>query len=104
METDTGLEVIVNRDPSFFIGLIFGAANFWLLGRIIRGMVRAGEFPKWKTALYFVGKMLLLFVILGLILWKGYVTPLPFLGGFTVSLVLGLTVVILRGKREHHGT
>lgn len=94
----------MNQTGSVFVGLLFGGLNFWLLVRIIRGMVRAGEFPKWKTALYFVGKMLLLFVILGLILWKGYVTPLPFLGGFTVSLVLGLTVVILRGKREHHGT
>lgn len=78
---------------SLLVGIVFGGANFWLLTRIIAGMIRSAEIPRWKTTLYFFGKMTLLFLILGLILWKGYVTPLPFLGGFTVSLVVGIILL-----------
>lgn len=83
-------------DISLLAGLIIGGGNFWLLTRVIAGMVGAGEVPKWKTAVFFFGKMTLLFVILGLILWKGYVTPLPFLGGFTVSLAAGILYRIFK--------
>lgn len=83
------------------VGLFFGAFNFWLLTRIVRGLVKAEEVKKWKTGLFFVLKMALLFVIIGLILRKGYVTPLPFLAGFTLSLVAGISWKILSGnKRE----
>ncbi len=71
-------------------GLIFSGLNFWFLSRIIVGMTEAESVPKWKTALYFFGKMALLFVTIGLILWRGYVTSLPFLGGFTIGLVTGI--------------
>ena len=81
---------------AFVAGLFFGGLNFWLLTRVVAGMVLSGEIPRWKTGLFFFGKMTLLFVILGLILWKGYVTPLPFLGGFTVSLVAGIIIVLAR--------
>ena len=87
---------------AFVAGLFFGGLNFWLLTRVVVGMALAGEIPKWKTGLFFFGKMTLLFVILGLILWKGYVTPLPFLGGFTVSLVAGIAIMIWRGKEKSH--
>ena len=80
------------------IGIVFGALNFWFLTRIIVGMVRAQEVARWKTALYFLGKMTLLFVTIGLILKKGYVSPLAFLGGFTVSLVVGIIVILNRVK------
>jgi len=84
---------------SVLTGVLFGGLNFWFLARIIAGMVSAQEVPKWKTALFFFGKMTLLFVTIGLILWKGYVTPLPFLGGFTVSLVAGIAVILLKGRK-----
>jgi hypothetical protein len=87
-------------EASAIVGVVFGGLNFWLLARIIAGMVRAQEVPKWKTAIYFFGKMALLFVTIGLILWKGYVSPLPFLGGFTVSLIVGIAAIILKGKQH----
>ena len=89
---------MTDSQMSILVGILFGAANFWLLTRIIRGMVRSQELKKWKTGLYFLGKMTLLFVTIGLILRKGYVTPLQFLGGFTVSLIGGLAVIIYRGQ------
>lgn len=80
---------------SLIVGLFFGAANLWLLSRVVAGMVHADRVPQWKTATFFITKMILIFVTIGLILWKGYVTPLAFLGGFTISLVLG---IILKGN------
>ena len=83
---------------SGLMGLLFGVANFWFLTRIVTGMIRAETVKKWKTALFFVLKMTLLFVTIGLILKKGYVSPLPFLGGFTVSLIGGILWRLQKGS------
>lgn len=85
---------------SIAVGVAFGGLNLWLLFRIVSGMVRSENISKAKTALFFFGKMSLLFVTIGLILWKGYVSPLPFAGGFTVSLVVGLALLIIKGKKS----
>jgi hypothetical protein len=77
-------------------GLAFGAVNFWLLIRIVRGMVQSETIKPWKTFLSFAVKMALLALTIGLLLKKGYVSPLPFVAGFTVSLVLGVAVIGLR--------
>lgn len=71
-------------------GLFFGIVNFWLLSRIVEGMLRRGQVRAWKTGVYFILKMTFLIVTIGLILWKGYVTPLAFSVGFTISLVGGI--------------
>ena len=71
-------------------GLVFGLLNFWLLTRIVRGMVNSEKVSKWKTPLYFLIKITLLILTIGLILKKGYVSPLPFVAGFTVSLIAGI--------------
>jgi hypothetical protein len=81
---------------SALTGFFFGAINFWLLSRIVRGLVQGEQVRKWKTGLYFFLKMTVLFVTIGLILRKGYVTPLPFLAGFTVSLVSGIIYKMIR--------
>ena len=94
------------HDPSGFLavflaGLVFSALNLWLLSRIIRALGRAESTPVWKTALLFFLKMGLIFGTIGLLLKKGYVSPLPFLAGFTVSLVLGLALLALKNKQEN---
>jgi hypothetical protein len=76
--------------PGLLIGIIFGALNFWLLIRIVTGLVRSDEVSKSKTAFLFAIKMILLAGIIGLILWKRYVSPLSFVGGFTISLIGGI--------------
>jgi hypothetical protein len=86
---------------SVLAGILFGAANLWLLFRIIRIMISgaAGEkVSKSKTLLLIAGKLLLLFLTIGLLLVKRYVTPLPFLGGFTISLIAGIAVILWKGK------
>lgn len=89
--------MIPDNVSSLISGAVFGGINFWFLVRIVRGMTGRKEVPRWKTAAFFFGKMTLLFVTIGLILWRGHVTPLPFLGGFTISLVIGIVCMILRG-------
>jgi hypothetical protein len=64
-----------------FCRVVFGLVNFWLLARIVRGMVQAEKVKKWKTLLFFFLKIGLIVLIIGLILEKAYVSPLPFLGG-----------------------
>jgi hypothetical protein len=81
-------------------GLAFGAVNFWLLIRIVRGMTRSETVKPWKTLLFFVGKIALLALTIGLLLKKGYVSPLPFLAGFTVSLAAGIALKALRNPES----
>lgn len=83
-------------------GLIFGGLNFWFLTRIVRGMTASHEDKKWKIPLFFIAKITLLILIIGLILKKGYVSPLPFLAGFTTSLIGGIALILL--KRTEKGS
>lgn len=83
---------------SLLAGVVFGGINFWFLVRIVKGITGGREIPKGRILFLFFGKMALLFVTIGLILWRGYVTPLPFLGGFTISLVIGILCMTLRGS------
>lgn len=79
-------------------GIAFGLLNFWLLARIVRGMVQAETVKKWKTLLYFLIKITLMILIIGLLLKKSYVSPLPFLAGFTVSLIAAICVVVFKSN------
>ncbi len=91
-----------NLWQSALVGVGFGAANLWLLSRIVAGLTNAESVRKWKIAVYFVVKMALIFLIIGLLLKNSYVTPLPFLGGFTFSLVAGiLAKMFLRSEKNH---
>lgn len=82
--------------PGLLAGIVFGALNFWLLIRIVTGLVQSDEVSKGKTAFLFATKMILLGSIIGLILWKRYVSPLPFVGGFTISLIVGIAIMALK--------
>ena len=82
------------------VGLVFGAVNFWLLIRIVRGMMQSEKIKPWKTFLSFIAKLALLGLTIGLLLKKGYVSPLPFVAGFTVSLVAGIAWKALRNSPE----
>jgi len=75
-------------------GIVFGGLNFWLLSRIVRGISKPEGTKPWKVGLLFFVKMALLLGTFGLILKGGYVTPLPFLAGFTASLIIGIGIKI----------
>ncbi|HEX5036960.1 MAG TPA: ATP synthase subunit I [bacterium] len=79
-------------------GVVFGLVNFWLLSRIVRGMVQAEKVKKSKTLLFFLLKIGLIVLIIGLILEKAYVSPLPFLGGFTVSLIAAICAFVFKSN------
>jgi hypothetical protein len=81
-------------------GLAFGAVNFWLLIRIVRGMTQSENIKPWKTFLFFIVKIALLGLTIGLLLKKGYVSPLPFLAGFTVSLAAGIGLKAFRNSQQ----
>ena len=81
-------------------GVIFGGLNFWFLVRIVRGLTHSEETGKWKVGLFFFLKMGLLLGTFGLILKGGYVTPLPLLEGFTVSLIVGIMVKVFKSSKS----
>ncbi len=85
---------------SVLSGLVFGGLNFWVLSRIVRGLVESEKVKKWKTGLFFFAKMVLMLGTFGLILKKGYVSPLPFLAGFTASLITGVLLKALKGAES----
>lgn len=95
---------MIDAKQSIFTGLIFGALNLWLLSRVVFGLIQSEKVKLWKTMALFLLKMTLVFVTIGLILKKGYVSPLPFLGGFSVSLVVGIGILLLRnkGRKQNH--
>ena len=95
-QTIEGLESV----EGLIIGFVFGLINFWLLVRIVSGLIHSKGVSKGRIALLFSAKLILLSLIIGLILWKRYVSPLPFVGGFTVSLIVGIAVLALISRSE----
>ncbi|MBI3541338.1 MAG: hypothetical protein HY073_04295 [Deltaproteobacteria bacterium] len=84
---------------SMTVGLLLGGLNFWLLSRVIAGLTRSHQVSTWKTAFFFFGKMTVLFVTIGLILWKSYVSPLPFVVGFSLGLIGGIAIILIKGRK-----
>ncbi|MBI4374173.1 MAG: ATP synthase subunit I [Deltaproteobacteria bacterium] len=80
---------------SFLLGGVIAGVNLYLLTRIIRRIDQEKE--KGRLGLLVAAKFLFLFGIISLILWKGHVTPLAFLGGFSLPLV-GYLCMSLRGS------
>jgi hypothetical protein len=91
------MEILVSREMagSVMVGVVFGGINFWLLARIVGGMIQSETVSPWKTAVFFLLKMTFLFATIVLLLKKGYVSPLPFLGGFTLILIVGITLTLI---------
>ena len=80
---------------SFLLGVILAGINLTLLVRIVRQMT--GESSRSKLIALVTVKFLLVFGIISLILWKGHVSPLGFLAGFSIPLV-GYLCMNLRGS------
>ena len=78
---------------SFVFGLSFGGLNIYLLARIVRGFIQAETVSTGKTVSLFLIKIILIFTTLGLLLWKQVVSPVPFLAGYTFSLVVGILYI-----------
>lgn len=80
---------------SFLLGGIIAGVNLYLLSKIVRRIGQ--ENAKARLGLLVIAKFLILFGIISLILWKGHVTPLAFLGGFSLPVVAYLCMT-LRGS------
>lgn len=80
---------------SLLLGVILAGINLTLLVRIIRQM--GGESSRTKMIALVTAKFLLVFGIISLILWKGHVSPLGFLAGFSLPIV-GYLCMTLRGS------
>ncbi len=78
---------------SLLLGAGFATVNLILLSQIVKRML--GSASKKKLIGLVVAKFLLFFGIIGLILWKGHVSPLPFLLGFSVPLAGYLCIALL---------
>ncbi|QQR81643.1 MAG: hypothetical protein IPJ69_05930 [Deltaproteobacteria bacterium] len=101
------------KDPfiirSLIIGLGFGVINFLLLSRVIGGFIvvqnvddaKARQKIVIKTILMLILKMTLIFGTIGLLLWNHHVSPLAFLGGFTVSLLIAIPAKLLQKGTDH---
>lgn len=74
---------------SLTYGVVIGAANFLFLVWIVEGWLSGKKVKKGKMIGSFLGKGTILLVIIGLILKKGHVTPLPFLLGMS-NVFLGI--------------
>ncbi len=94
---------------SILMGLAFGMLNFWLLSQVIAGFILSQQDQEAhlkqkrlvRTITFLVGKMILLFVTIGLILWKQHASPLAFLGGFSISLLVSIPLKLLQKGPDH---
>lgn len=75
---------------SLTYGVVIGAANFLFLIWIVEGWL-GKKVKKGKMIGSFLGKGTILLVIIGLILKKGHVSPLPFSLGLS-NVVLGILI------------
>ncbi len=73
---------------SLLMGLILASINLYLLVQIIRRVT--AQISKKKLVFLVAAKFLVFFGLIALILWKGHVSPLPFLAGFSIPLVVYL--------------
>ena len=82
---------------SVSVGALLGAANLYLIATIVRGLLGQGRVKKGRITAAFVAKLLILLAIIGLILLKGGVRPLPFLFGLS-NIPLTMLVVAAAGR------
>jgi len=81
---------------SLLLGGILAGINLYLLAKIVQ-RITALPTRKGRLVLLVAAKFLVFFGIIGLILWKGHVSPLAFLAGFSLPLV-GYLCMTLRGS------
>lgn len=70
---------------SLLLGGILAGINLYLLAKIVRQMT--GSTSKRRLVLLVAAKFMIFFGIISLILWRGHVTPLAFLAGFSIPLI-----------------
>lgn len=80
---------------SLLLGAIIAGVNLLLLTQLVRRAMGGGS--RRKLILLVVAKFMIFFGIISLILWKGHVSPLAFLGGFSIPLI-GYLCISLRGS------
>ena len=86
---------------SLGLGLLVGGLNFYLLVQLVRILLGQKQVSRHKTIGLFLLKILILFGIIGLILLKGHVSPMPFLIGVSngpITLLLFGLCMTLRGS------
>lgn len=81
---------------SLLLGGILAGINLTLLSKIIR-RITIQPASRGRLILLVTAKFLVFFGIISLILWKGHVSPLAFLAGFSIPLV-GYLCMTLRGS------
>ena len=80
---------------SLLMGGLLAGINLYLLSQIIRRLTTEGS--RKKLVFLIVAKFLVFFGVISLILWKGHVSPLAFIAGFSIPLV-GYLCMNLRGS------
>ena len=86
---------------SLGLGALVGGLNFYLLVQLVRILLGQKQVSRHKTIGLFLLKILILFGIIGLILLKGHVSPMPFLIGVSngpITLLLFGLCMTLRGS------
>ena len=94
---------------SILMGIVFGLVNFWLLSQVVTGFITSQQTQDpqnlkdqkkklIKTITLLIGKMIFLFATIALLVGKHHVSPLAFLGGFTISLLVAIPFKLLKGN------
>lgn len=83
-----------------FVGCLIGFANGWLYTLIVRGLTGNPGIGPGRVLLAISLKLLILFVIIGLILLKSSVRPLPLLVGVS-NIFIAIMLYALKDIKPH---
>ncbi len=76
---------------SVAIGIAIAVANFWLLERLVTGLINREETSSKRLLLIFIAKAAVLFGVLGYVVLKVPIVVVPFLVGLS-CIVIGIVL------------
>ena len=88
---------------SVAVGAFLVLANFWLLARLVKNLTGAETMvPRWRIAVQFLIKMLLIFGVLAVIILKTKIDAVGFLVGLsTVVIAIAWEGITGLGVKHH---
>jgi hypothetical protein len=106
-----GLMLVPYKPPaalSFIAGLFFGVVNFWAWSKFIPAVLKVGEINTREAVLTFTIKFPIILVLFFIILYKGWVEPIWYVAGFSLTylvIILKVLAIIIfnPGKKASTG-
>jgi len=79
---------------SFLLGIAFGIANLWAWSKLIPALIKVGEINPRDAVLTIIIKFPIILVLFFIVLYKGWVDAIWYVGGFSFTYLVILLKVL----------